>query len=171
MVRTLIVALLCVSTAWAAEEKPMPYEALKAFKSYQDQIQNSSAAKRYLSRIKKALGIEPVIVQGEDGKHAPVLAFVASSRTHFKSFHKPYTEVRREIDRLLTTADFESHLYQLNDLHPNQARQAIWQLGRDGVSMRIEVVPDNSITIAFFSDDDFRSGVHAARRTLIPPRW
>jgi hypothetical protein len=171
MVKYFIILLLSLSTSWAADDKPEPYEALKAFQAYQKHARNPSVSGRYLSKIKKAVALSPAIMHGEDGKHAPILVFVIYSRTHFKAFHNSYGKVRQKVEELIASEDFEPHHYQLNDLHPNQARRSIWQLSGDGVAMRVEVTPNNAITIAFFSCEDFRSGLHAARHAIIPPRY
>lgn len=169
MVKYIAIVILSLATSWAADNKPDPYDALAAFKAYQKHANNPSVSERHLAKIERALRIDPVIVHGENGKNAPVLAFVAFCRTHFKDFHKPYSVVRQQVTELVGSADFEVHLYQLNDLHSDQGRRSIWQLSRDGVTMRVEVVPNNAIVVAFFSTDDFRSGLHALRRALIPP--
>jgi len=169
VVRTVLIGMLCVVSARGANEQPDACEALKAFQGYVRYVDNRIVAQRYLSQIEKALKVSPISTSGEKGKHAPVLTFVVFSRTHFQTGHKPYPETRQKIDKLVASADFKARRYQLNDLHPDQARQSIWQFSRDGVSMRVVVVPNNAITVAFFSSDDFRSGLHAARRALIPP--
>lgn len=168
MVKILTAVLLCIAPVLAANETPRPDKALEEFQAYQRFVGNLTSAQKHRSKIEKALRISPIMTKSEPGRSAPMLTFVLFSRTHFQSSHASYSEVRREIDRLIASADFESHLYQLNDLHPDQARQSIWQLSRYGVSMRVEVVPNNAITITLFSSADFRSALHATRRALIP---
>ncbi len=170
MVRSLLICSIgCLLASGLAQAEPDATEALRLFKSYQNQARNSNAS-RLISRITKALEIHPVVTREEIGNKPPVLTFVLFSRTHFNPSQKSYSEVSAEVLRLIAAGAFDRHNYQLNDLHPDQARQTIWQLALDDVAMRVENVPGNAITIVFFAVDNLRSGLHAVRHTLIPPR-
>lgn len=168
MVKSLtLVALAIIFLSTLANAGPNALSALEHFKDYQRQVMRGKLAHRQLLAIYGALGISPLF-QKTDNYGRPILVLVAYSRSHHRPYEKPFTRVRDEVLRLLPTANFERRLYQLNDLHPGQARQSIWQVRDEDAVMRIEIVPGTSITLAFFSAPDLRTAQHETRRALLP---
>jgi hypothetical protein len=163
-----IVGLAGILLQPAALAAPDIAEALRTFASY-EQEHSDHRANRLINRIRRELELSKAIVHAQRLPNSRVLVFVLFSRTHFPRGQESFETARGEIFRLLEAGGFQRRLYHLNDLHPDQARETIWQTAKDHVIMRMEIVPGNAITIAFFSRENFRQGLHATRGALIPP--
>lgn len=160
-----LAALATLLLSTFANAGPDALSAMEHFEDYQRQLMRGMPVQRQLSAIREALGITPLFHKtGNYGR--PILIFVAYSRAHHRSYEKPFVTVRDEVVRLLPTGNFERRQYQLNDLHPAQGRQQIWQLRDKDTIMRIEVIPGNSITVTFFSSADGTKVLHAIRQAL-----
>lgn len=162
-----VVAILQISSL--AQAAPDALEALEHFKDYQQEQRRGRPTQRLLSKIHEALEINPLFYTKETSSD-PILVLVAYSHLSHRPSEKPFTMVLDEVLSLLPTGNFERRLYQLNDLHSNQARQSIWQLRDEDTVMRIEVVPGASIAITFFSAHDAHAAQHATRRALMLTR-
>ncbi len=164
---SLIISVLLVPLlSYSAE--PSATKALAEFKRYQS-AGGSKLADRYETRIRQYLNTRVLLSTGSIESADPLLVYLLFSRTHNTPQGRSYAECAADVKRFVESAGFERKLYQMNDLHPDQARQSTYQFSSDGVTVRVELVLDNAITIAFFSDPDFRHALHQTRRTLIPP--
>jgi hypothetical protein len=158
-------ALLVPLLSYSAE--PSATEALAEFKRYQSV--GGKLADRLETRIRQHLETRVLFSAGSVESADPLLVYLLFSRTRNTPQSRSYGECAADAMKFVKSAGFERKLYQMNDLHPDQARQSTYQFSSDGVTVRVELVPDNAIIIAFFSDRDFRHALHETRRTLIPP--
>lgn len=159
------VAILVLSPLATAE--PNAVSALEHFKNYQRQLMQGQPTQPSLFEIHEALEINELPAQTHiRSSDSPVLVLVVYSR-HDPEFHTTeFVLVLEKMLSLLPTGNFERRQYQLNDLHPGQARQQIWQLQDEDAIMRIEIVPGTSITVAFFFTSDLRAALHETRKAL-----
>lgn len=165
--RSLIVISALLMPLLSHATEPSATKALAEFKRYQSA--NGKLADRYEERIRQYLNTRVLLSTGSLESSDPLLVYLLFSRTHITPQGRSYAECAVDVKRFVESAEFARKLYQMNDLHPDQSRQSTYQFSLDDVTVRVELVPDNAITIAFFSNRDFRHALHQTRRTLIPP--
>ncbi|MBN8710306.1 MAG: hypothetical protein BGO12_21450 [Verrucomicrobia bacterium 61-8] len=166
--RIFLIISVVLAPLLSCAAEPSATKALAEFKRYQS-AGGSKLADRYETRIRQYLDTRVLLSTGSLESSDPLLVYLLFSRTHKTPQGRSYAECAADAKRFVESAGFERKLYQMNDLHPDQGRQSTYQFSLDDVTVRVELVPDNAITIVFFSNRDFRHALHQTRRTLIPP--
>ncbi len=163
------IALFWATAVYARDEKPNPKAAIENFIKYQQFAKNRLVAGKYLARIEKAVGRSSIYSQARSGKVGPVLVFVYFSGAHYKTWMPGYLETNEKLLNFVRQEAFSKHLYQFGDLRPDQARQSVWQLAWQDRVVRVEITPNNAVTVAFYSQGDFMAAMDTNRAALPLP--
>lgn len=161
---------MACSIALAKDFPPDPPAAFVDFSKYQYYAHNETVREKYIGRIEKDIGHHGVNSTSRDGKLGPILVLVYFARSNHYDGMLTYAAANDLLLKFIRAGTFSKHLYQYWDLHPDQASQGVWEMSQDNMVCRVEITPQNAVTVAFYTNGDFGAAMDLTRFALpLPP--